>query len=102
MLTPLTCSCPTLRGGSGKRTAAEKRAYIRDERPRGLSIERGCALMELPRSTYYATPQEKPSDAELVTEIRAITDEANATAIAASVPSSATAVMSSTPRKSAG
>jgi putative transposase len=31
--------------------------------------------MELPRSTYYATPQEKPSDADLVAEIRAITDE---------------------------
>jgi putative transposase len=31
--------------------------------------------MELPRSTYYATPQGKPSDADLVAEIRAITDE---------------------------
>jgi transposase InsO family protein len=31
--------------------------------------------MELRRSTYYATPQEKPSDADLVAEIRAITDE---------------------------
>ena len=31
--------------------------------------------MGLSRSTFYATQQEKPSDAELVAEIRAITDE---------------------------
>lgn len=31
--------------------------------------------MELPRSTYYAKPLETPSDAELVAQIRAITDE---------------------------
>jgi putative transposase len=31
--------------------------------------------MGLSRSTFYAMPQEKPSDAELVAEIRAITDE---------------------------
>ena len=31
--------------------------------------------MGLPRSTYYATPEEKPSDAAIVAEIRAITDE---------------------------
>jgi putative transposase len=30
--------------------------------------------MGLPRSTFYATPQNKPSDEELVAEIRAITD----------------------------
>ena len=30
--------------------------------------------MGLPRSTFYAAPQEKPSDAEHVAEIRAITD----------------------------
>jgi Transposase len=35
--------------GLRKRTVAEKRAYICDERPRGLSIERGCALMGVPR-----------------------------------------------------
>jgi putative transposase len=53
---------------------AEKRAYIRDERPSGLSIERGCALMDLPRSTYHAAPSEKLSDVEIVAEICAITD----------------------------
>jgi putative transposase len=31
--------------------------------------------MSLPRSTCYATPKEPPSDAAIVTEIRAITDE---------------------------
>ena len=31
--------------------------------------------MGMPHSTYYATPHEKPSEAELVAEIRAITDE---------------------------
>ena len=31
--------------------------------------------MGLSRSTFYAAPREKPSDAELVAEIRAITDE---------------------------
>jgi putative transposase len=30
--------------------------------------------MGLPRSTFYAAPREKPSDAELVAEIRAITE----------------------------
>ena len=63
-----------LKGGSAKRTVAEKRAYVRDHRPRGLSVERGCALMGLPRSTYYADPKAKPSDEEIVAEMRAITD----------------------------
>ena len=40
------------KGGSEKRTIAEKRAYIQDERPRGLSIEQGCALRGLSRSTF--------------------------------------------------
>jgi len=31
--------------------------------------------MRLPRSSYYATPRERPSDAAIVAEIRAITDE---------------------------
>ena len=30
--------------------------------------------MGLPRSTFYAALREKPSDAEIVVEIRAITD----------------------------
>ena len=34
-----------------------KRALVRDHRPAGLSVERGCALMGLPRSTYYAAAE---------------------------------------------
>ena len=37
-----------LKGAQKSARIAEKRAYIRDQRPRGLSIERGCALMGLP------------------------------------------------------
>jgi len=43
--------------------------------PPDLSIERGCALMGLPRSNYYAAPEGRPSDLEIVAQIRAITDE---------------------------
>ena len=43
--------------------------------PAGLSIERGCALMGLSRSTFYAAPQARLSDDEIVAKIRAITDE---------------------------
>ena len=41
------------KGGSEKRTASEKREYIRHRRPSGLSIAEGCRLMGLSRSTYY-------------------------------------------------
>ena len=44
------------KGGSSERTAAEKRAYIRDHRPPGLSIAEGCRLMGIARSTYYDEP----------------------------------------------
>lgn len=52
----------------------ENRAHIRDERRSSISIERGCPLMSLSRSTFYAVPQDKPSDGGIVAEIRAITD----------------------------
>ena len=42
--------------GSAERTIAEKRAYIRDHRPRGLSVAEGCRLMGIARSTYYGAP----------------------------------------------
>ena len=44
------------KGGSAKRTAAEKRAYIRGHRPAGLSVAEGCRLMGIARSTYYDAP----------------------------------------------
>ncbi len=37
--------------GAEKRTATEKRDYIRHHRPHGISIAEGCRLMGLPRST---------------------------------------------------
>jgi transposase-like protein len=55
-----------LKGGSEKRTTAEKRADIRDCRPRGLSIVEGCRLMGLPRSTYYDVPLVTVDEAEIV------------------------------------
>src|SRR5207253_6948377 len=44
------------KGGSEKRTAAEKREYIRHCRPRGVSIAEGCRLMGIGRSAFYDTP----------------------------------------------
>src|ERR1700732_2956081 len=58
-----------------KRTAAEKREYIRHHRPRGLSIAEGCRLMGLSRSTYYDVPSVPTDDAALVATMIAICDE---------------------------
>jgi transposase-like protein len=41
----------SFKGGAEKRTAAEKRDYIRHRRPDGISIAEGCRLMGRPRST---------------------------------------------------
>ena len=81
------------------RPIGDKRDLVRDHRPDGLSVERGCALMGLARSTYYAIPQEKPSEAGLVAEIRGSPTNSSATAIAASMPSCATAAGWSTTRR---
>ncbi|WP_328794046.1 IS3 family transposase [Maritimibacter harenae] len=48
---------------------------MRDHRPRGLSIRRGCELMGIARSSFYAQPAARPDDATIIAEIRAITDE---------------------------
>src|ERR1700733_16109280 len=63
------------KGGAEKRTAAEKREYIRLHRPYGISVAEGCRLMGLPRSTYYDAPSVKTDDAEIVANITAICDE---------------------------
>ena len=60
--------------GSERRTTAERRAHVRDDRPAGIPARRGCALMGLPRSTYYAAPKGPPPDEALVAEMQAITD----------------------------
>jgi transposase-like protein len=63
------------KGGSEKHTPAEKRDYIRNHRPRGLSITEGCRLMGIARSTYYDAPAARSSDGELLNAITAICDE---------------------------
>ena len=50
------------KGGAEKRTAAEKRDYIRHCRPRGVSIAEGCRLMGIGRSTFYDTPDAGAGD----------------------------------------
>src|SRR5437764_5971002 len=63
------------KGGSEKRTAAEKREYIRHHRPRGLSIAEGCRLMGLSRSTYYDKPSSPADNVAIVAAMLAISDE---------------------------
>src|SRR5260370_5872135 len=63
------------KGGSAKRTSAEKRAYIRDRRPPDLSVAQGCRLMGISRSTYYETPVSTPDDTAIVEAIAVICDE---------------------------
>jgi transposase len=46
-----------LKGGCKKRTASEKRTYIRHHRHSGISIAEGCRLMGIARSTYYDKPE---------------------------------------------
>src|SRR6056297_2526700 len=61
--------------GATLQSLAEKRAYIRDRRPANLSIQRGCELMGVSRSSVSAVPIGRPADAVILAEIRAITDE---------------------------
>src|SRR3974377_1906581 len=64
-----------LKGGSEKRTTAEKREYIRHCRPGGISIAKGCQLMGIARSTFYDTPDVGASDVVVVAEMKTICDE---------------------------
>ena len=64
-----------LKGALRQRTAAEKRAYIRDHRPRGLSVAEGCRLMGIARSTYYDAPAVGRDDTAIVEAMSAICDE---------------------------
>ncbi|HVY15970.1 MAG TPA: IS3 family transposase [Rhodopila sp.] len=64
-----------LKGGFEARTLAEKRDHLRRHRPRAISIQRGCELMGLARSTFYdAAPVPVGAD-ELVARIVLICDE---------------------------
>ncbi|WP_342354009.1 IS3 family transposase [Methylobacterium soli] len=62
------------KGGTAKRAAAEKRAYLRDHRPDSLSVAAGCRLMGLARSTYYDAPTRAADDTALVEAMAAICD----------------------------
>lgn len=53
--------------GSEKRTAAEKRNYIRHHRPRGISVAEGRKLTGIARSTYYDL-REGPADNTAIVE----------------------------------
>lgn len=63
-----------VKGGGLLRTLADKRADIRDRRPRGVSVRRGCDLMGVARPGKDAAPAAADADAALVAEMRAITD----------------------------
>ena len=63
-----------LKGALKSAPRPQKRDYVRDCRPRGLTIARGCRLMGLPRSTYYDTPATE-ADTEIVARITAICEE---------------------------
>ena len=53
--------------------AAQRRNILRREWPDGLSIRRGCRLMNLARSTYYYQPQARRKDDDaLIAQIEAI------------------------------
>ena len=64
-----------LKGASRNAPRHEKRDYVRDHRPAGLSVSDGCRLMGLPRSTFYDAPAKKTDDAEIVARITAICEE---------------------------
>src|SRR3974390_3778448 len=62
--------------GRENTSIAQKRAYIDCHRPRGLSIRRGCELMNLARSTYYDEPAGQPiGEAKVVQKIGEICAE---------------------------
>jgi HTH-like domain len=57
------------------RIAAEKRAHIRDRRPHGISVGRGCRPIGVARSTHYDAPRAEMDDTALVEAIAAICGE---------------------------
>lgn len=61
--------------GSEKRTAAEKRDYIRHHRPWGPSVAEGCRLMGIARSTFYDCLGKRADDTAIVAAMFAICDK---------------------------
>lgn len=64
-----------LKGGCETRGLAEKRAWIRDHRPEGVTVERGCELMEVARSSFYADWRCARDDGAILARITAICGE---------------------------
>ena len=60
-----------LKGALKKRTAAERRDYVRRCRPAGLSVAEGCRLMGIARSTFYDEPTSPADDTAIVESIAA-------------------------------
>jgi hypothetical protein len=52
-----------------------KRDHLRRHRPRAISVQRGCELTGLARSTFYDTPLVPLDRDELLARIGAIRDE---------------------------
>ena len=64
-----------IQGGFEACSPAEKRDRLRRHRPSGLSVARGCELMELSRSTFYDTAPSALDAEDLLARIDAICDE---------------------------
>jgi transposase-like protein len=63
------------KGGFEACSPAEKREHLRRPRPRGISVSRGCALMGLPRSTFYDPAPTTLDAGEVLARVGAICDE---------------------------
>ncbi len=63
-----------LKGGSAARTPAARRAHVRDHRPRGLSVAKGCRLMGIARATFHDAPMMVVDDTALALAMHAIED----------------------------
>ena len=64
-----------LKGALRNAPPAEKRDYVRDCRPEGISVAEGCRLMGISRSAYYDAPVSAPDDTAIVQAMGAICDE---------------------------
>ncbi len=61
-----------LKGGFKTHSSAEKREYLRRHRPSALSVQRGCELMGLARSTFYDASAGASDTGEILIRISAI------------------------------
>lgn len=64
-----------MKRGAALRSVDEKRAYIRDCRPAGLSVVDGCRLMAIARSSFHAATRQLTDEATIIAAMTAIADE---------------------------